>query len=308
MANGVFTNTATAPAVSANATGALDAIDASAEGGYGLLVGSVSNKGVYAVSNSSQGVYGICEGTSAGVGGHGVDGYGVEGDSVNGIGMHAVGAGVSVGSPPPISQAGLLAQGGSGPGIYASSTTNNGVFGTQTDPQGNDLAAGVYGSSNTLDGNGVIGEANNGASAYGVWGKSSSGFAGYFEGNVQVEGNLACTGTKPFIQAHPTDPSREIVYVALEGGEAGTYVRGTGHLIDGNAVIALPEHFALVTENQGLSAQLTPRGIWLQLYVVELDTTQLNVREAQGQSGGFDFLIHGIRRGYAQHEVIRMKR
>jgi hypothetical protein len=62
----------------------------------------------------------------------------------------------------------------------------------------------------------VIGEANNGSDAYGVWGKSTSGYAGYFEANVQIIGNLAATGTKPFIQAHPTDPSKEIVYVALE--------------------------------------------------------------------------------------------
>jgi hypothetical protein len=45
----------------------------------------------------------------------------------------------------------------------------------------------------------------------------------------------------------PSDPGKEIVYVALEGGEAGTYVRGTGQLNDGKAVLALPEHFRLVT-------------------------------------------------------------
>jgi hypothetical protein len=190
----------------------------------------------------------------------------------------------------------------------ASSLSEAAVSGTQTGGSADSDGAGVYGSSEVADGNGVIGEANNGSNAYGVWGKSTSGFAGFFSGNVHVEGNLACTGTKPFIQAHPTDPSKEIVYIALEGGEAGTYVRGTGRLVDGKAVVALPEHFALVTEQLGLTIQLTPRGTWLQLYVVELDTTQLLVREAQGQSGAFDYLIHGTRRGYAQHEVIRRKR
>lgn len=54
--------------------------------------------------------------------------------------------------------------------------------------------------------------------------------------------------------------------------------------------------------------QLTPRGEWLQLYVLELDIARLVVREAQGKSGAFDYLIHGVRRSYEQHEVIRTKR
>jgi hypothetical protein len=123
-----------------------------------------------------------------------------------------------------------------------------------------------------------------------------------------VNGNFSATGTKSFVQAHPTDSAREIVYVALEGGEAGTYVRGTGQLQSGKALLALPEHFGLVTATSGLTVQLTPRGQWLELYVVELDTAQLVVREAQGKSGAFDYLIHGVRRGYEQYEVIRTKR
>ena len=45
-------------------------------------------------------------------------------------------------------------------------------------------------ASGVTSGNGVIGEANNGAGAYGVWGKSSSGYAGYFSGRVNVTGML----------------------------------------------------------------------------------------------------------------------
>lgn len=146
------------------------------------------------------------------------------------------------------------------------------------------------------------------AGVHGVNTHSPTGLAGLFDGNVQVNGNFSATGTKAFVQAHPSDPSREIVYVALEGGEAGTYVRGSGQLQSGKAMLALPEHFALVTATEGLTVQLTPRGEWLQLYVVELDTARLVVREAQGKSGAFDYLIHGVRRGYEQHEVIRTKR
>ncbi len=94
-------------------------------------------------------------------------------------------------------------------------------------------------------------------------------------------------------------------YVSLEGGEAGTYTRGTSTLNNGKATITLPEHFGLVTSEDGLTVQLTPRGEWLQLYVVSLNTGELVVQEAQDKSGQFDYIIHGVRKGYEGHEVIR---
>jgi hypothetical protein len=63
-----------------------------------------------------------------------------------------------------------------------------------------------------------------------------------------------------------------------------------------------------VTGDDGLTIHLTPRGEWLQLYAVELSTTQCVVREAQGKSGSFDYLVHGIRKGHEDHQVIREKR
>ena len=73
-------------------------------------------------------------------------------------------------------------------------------------------------------------------------------------------------------------------------------------------MLALPEDFGLVTASGGLTVQLTPRGQWLQLYVAELGTAQLVVREAQDKSGLFDYFICGVRRGYEKHEVVRVKR
>ena len=46
----------------------------------------------------------------------------------------------------------------------------------------------IYGVSNVTSGNGIISECNVGGSAYGLWGKSASGYAGYFSGNVNVTG------------------------------------------------------------------------------------------------------------------------
>ena len=70
-------------------------------------------------------------------------------------------------------------------------------------------------------------------------------------------------------------------------------------------MIELPEHFALVTAEQGLTVQLTPIGEWLQLYVVELSPHRLVVREAQGKAGKFFYLIQGIRRGYEGFQAVQ---
>ena len=204
---------------------------------------------------------------------------------------------------------GILGTSNSGIGVIGESSSFVGVRGISESSIGVDgeskSGVGVLGESESASG--VFGTSKSGV---GVHGKSIStnGVAGQFDGNVQVNGNLSVTGNKAFVQAHPTDPEREIVYVALEGGEAGTYVRGSCQLQSGKAVLALPEHFGLVTATQDLTVQLTPRGEWLQLYVVELDTAQLVVREAQGKSGAFDYLIQGVRRGSEPHEVIRTKR
>jgi hypothetical protein len=125
----------------------------------------------------------------------------------------------------------------------------------------------------------------------------------YFDAN----GNIFKTGAVAFVVDHPNQPGSQIVYVSLEGPEAGTYIRGTAQLINGQAVINLPEHFSLVTSSDGLTVQLTPVGDWLQLYVVSKSTSQIIVREAQGRNGTFDYLVQGVRKGYENYEVVRPK-
>jgi hypothetical protein len=116
-------------------------------------------------------------------------------------------------------------------------------------------------------------------------------------------------GTKNFVQEHPTRSDQVIIYAALEGGEAGTYCRGTAQLANGTATIDLPEHFSLVTEEEGLTVQVTPRAECNGLYVAEVTTTSIVVKELQaGRSNArFDFFINGIRSGYADYKVINSK-
>jgi hypothetical protein len=120
-----------------------------------------------------------------------------------------------------------------------------------------------------------------------------------------VDYGILTNGTKSFIQEHPTDPSQDIIYAALEGGEAGTYYRGTAQLRNGTVRVTLPEHFGLVTEQEGLTVQVTPRADCNGIYVAEVTTTYIVVKELRGGTSNarFDFLINGVRAGYSGFQV-----
>jgi hypothetical protein len=124
-------------------------------------------------------------------------------------------------------------------------------------------------------------------------------------GNADITGNLTVVGAKLFCMQHPADPGIGIFYAALEGPEAGTYVRGTTRVTDGEAVIRLPEHFIMVTHPEGLTVSLTAVGQWLELYVVEKSTSRIVVREREGRSGEFDYLVQGVREGFEDFTVLR---
>lgn len=249
--------------------------------------------------------------SGTGVNGSSQSGTGVVGSSQTGVGVHGESQATDgiVGFSHASGHSGVWGnndQGGTG--IAGSSTSGVGVRGNSNS------GTGVYGESQKADGVKGVTTTNQHAGVSAVNWSGGSGLwaggtpAGHFEGDVQINGNLKLTGVKNFVQDHPTDPTKEIVYTALEGGEAGTYIRGTAKLVNGKAVIELPEHFSLATDQEGLTIHLTPRGQWLQLYVVELDTRQSVVREAQGKSGEFDYSILGIRQGYQHHQVIRTKK
>jgi hypothetical protein len=150
--------------------------------------------------------------------------------------------------------------------------------------------------------------------AYGLWGVGSTA-GGYFEdansgtyAYVAYGSNgISSNGPKNFVQEHPADPSKVIFYASLEGGEAGTYYRGTAQLSGGTATVALPEHFSLVTEEEGLTVQVTPREDCNGLYVAEVTTRTIVVKELMGGTSDarFDFFVNGVRAGYADYEVIR---
>ncbi len=128
-------------------------------------------------------------------------------------------------------------------------------------------------------------------------------------GDADVLGDLRVKGRKFFVQQHPEDPTKVITYAALEGPEAGTYVRGTAQLVDGEATIGLPESFRLVTAGEGLTAQVTLLEDCNGLYVAEKSTESIVVRELMNgtSSTRFDYLVQGVRKGYENFQVTNIQ-
>lgn len=101
-------------------------------------------------------------------------------------------------------------------GVSGSSIRGTGVKGVSTDVDGvvglkgvsvksRTLEGGMYAESAASSGNGLVVVATNGASAYGVWSIAPQGYAGYFEGKLQVNG-----GAKVTLDSSLTTPHLEL--------------------------------------------------------------------------------------------------
>jgi hypothetical protein len=116
-------------------------------------------------------------------------------------------------------------------------------------------------------------------------------------------GNMGATGTKSFVEPHPTDASKVIRYVALEGPEAGTYFRGRGRFVNGQAVIDVPESFRMVTDTDGLTVQITPIGAQLTTAnVVSANLDQITFRGNHDVE--FFYLVQGVRKAYRDWQPV----
>lgn len=119
---------------------------------------------------------------------------------------------------------------------------------------------------------------------------------------VSAIGNFTASGTKSFLDPHPFDASKMIDYVALEGPEAGTYFRGTSQVLNGMAVIQVPEHFAMVTDPEGLTVQLTPVGASSNMYIEREGLDMIVVRASRDVK--FHYLVQGVRAAFRDHQPI----
>jgi hypothetical protein len=171
-------------------------------------------------------------------------------------------------------------------------------------------AGGYFGSANA-SGYAYVGTGDDGIDARG----NTAG--GYFADlNNSGYAFVACStykiygsGTVSFVQNHPTEKDKVIVYACPEGDEVATYTRGTAKLVNGEARVKLGDTFKWVTNPDiGLTAHLTPVGDWSDLYVASKSTTELVVRSHGGaQDAAFDYIVYGLRIGFEESSIVQEK-
>ena len=171
------------------------------------------------------------------------------------------------------------------PGATSYGLPTGGLFYSQT-------GAGVVGMSRYVGVSGQLFSGSGGFVAEGILGTTFGSASDSTVGPWAVfsSGNFGAFGAKHFVEPHPTDAKKVILYSSLEGREVGTYFRGTASIVNGTAVIMVPEDFRIVTADEGLTVQVTPIGGFSQVYVESQDLN--HVRRAfqnfQSVQTGYD--------------------
>lgn len=268
--------------------------------GVSGITTSAHNSNRYALLGTNNGAGDAVSGTSAtgtGVVGNGDWGavgngrsYGVIGNGTTGVGMYAYNrnstynvalAGTSFGIEAFVGNT-ICIDGTSNnsTGVIGRSSTGTGVIGVSADGtgmrgdainRGNTGYLGLYndavfGESTSVAGNGLKGTASNGSTAYGVWGISTTGYAGYFSGNVYVAGNFS-SATKSFKIDHPLDPENKVlVHSCVESDQRMNIYKGHATTnAQGEAWVQLPDYFEAL--NADIEYHLTVMGQFAQAIV-----------------------------------------
>lgn len=279
-------------------------------GVYGSAASEGSGTGVLGWRSSTKG-------TGAGVHGYSraSSAYGVHGEndaSSGGIGIFGEGSTGLYGKGKTFGVVGSASE-LQGFGVYASNSASysprsepTAVFARSANGYGARVLGGQRGVYATTSGFGFgvavygTGEAIGGeftGKNYGVLAKATGAF-GY---GVLSLGRFSATGSKNFIQPHPEDASRNVLFVCLEGNENGTYFRGKGTLKGGVAEIEIPEEWQLVTEDEGITVQLTVVGSPARVWVETETRKRIVVRGTEDCR--FNYLVNGVRRGFAEYQA-----
>ncbi len=236
------------------------ALDVNGSIGAGGITSSATGFGVYATG--ANGVYGFSDDSSGnGVWGVNPNHTGVYGDGVYGVWGHSathIGVvGASYGTDD--TSDGVYGATTSGSGFGVVGINNGGGVGVSGISSDN---AGVYAQSGT----GWAVDALGTGSATGVLAGSSAGYAGWFNGDVEVDGNLS-KGGGSFKIDHPLDPANKYLYHSfVESPDMMNIYNGNVTTdAQGDAVVHLPEWFE--TLNRDFRYQLTVIGQFAQAMV-----------------------------------------
>jgi hypothetical protein len=296
--------------------------------GFGVR-GKGGYSGVYGQADS----YGVIGSTPSGYGVYGAGDTGLYGSGAT-YGVQAYGS--TCGVYGSSSSSGVFGQGGSygvygsgATGVYGTSSAGSGVYGATSHPnqpavygsggmygvQGaNARTAGVRGDSGYV---GVWGEGTSwgffsiatGTSGqnYGIMSETrsrTSGYAGYFKGNVYVEGTVRKTAGS-FTIDHPLDPERKwLSHSFVESPDMMNVYNGNVTTdASGFATVKLPAYFAAL--NRDFRYQLTVIGTFAQAIVDrEIQNNQFRIRTDKGRVK-VSWLVTGIRQDdYAKEHPI----
>ncbi|MEQ9437493.1 MAG: hypothetical protein RIG62_00550 [Cyclobacteriaceae bacterium] len=117
-------------------------------------------------------------------------------------------------------------------------------------------------------------------------------------------------GTKHFVIDHPNQPGKQIVYACVEGPEAAMYMRGTAKLVNGKAIINLPEHYRVLAVESSMTVHVTPLSkSSTGLAVTAKNLDGIVVEELMNGSGSYelDWEVKCVRRGFEDYRVVRDK-
>lgn len=184
--------------------------------------------------------------------------------------------------------------------IVCTSSSYDGIA-SQTSQSGRSAVTGKNSSHNTWGGLGY--------KYYGVWGYQGSGTkAGYFDGNVQVTGNLT-KGSGSFKIDHPLDPENKYLsHSFVESPDMMNVYNGNALLdANGEAVVELPDYFEAL--NKDFRYQLTAIGApGPNLFIAEKITND-HFKIAGGQPGmEVSWQVTGIRKDpYAEAHRIQVE-
>jgi hypothetical protein len=236
---------------------------------------SSGGTGVYANAGSSGGSNGVIAIGATGVAGYTTVGgsialFGNAGNSTGSNGVVGYGATGVAGNSTITGSYGTYGNGSTG--VWGNSTgtgANVGVYGS-----GGSGGTGVYGVGDAW---GVLGQSSSASGSGGGFGNSSTGdalftynqsggYAAFFDGDVDVDGNLSKAGGS-FKIDHPLDPANKYLYHSfVESPDMMNIYNGNATTDEqGSAVVQLPEWFE--TLNRDFRYQLTVIGQFAQAIV-----------------------------------------
>ncbi len=225
----------------------------------------------------------------------GLNSYGVYGESTGEMGRGVYGW-ASQTSPAAENFGGYFkSSGGQGIGVYGEAVNNNNVanYGGKFLADGSNTGYGIYAEATGANGFGVYGLASNTANVLnyggyfvsdGLYGRAiygeapSTGYAGYFNGNVLVTGTIS-KGSGSFKIDHPLDPENKYLYHSfLESPDMMNIYNG--NIItdgSGDATVFLPEWFDAL--NKDFKYQLTVIGDFAQAIIYkEIRNNQFSIK------------------------------